>query len=231
MLNITRCSTRDVRRFAHQIYREHITSEKSFESTAQAIVQAIFNEFIRPDGSPLFGLLRIFRFAPRTQVPPEWMNKVDPDINIYLALAGTMGIEDNWCIRTKSQHRQVVPADSTVPSMIRAVFDQLGLRFGDSVETDLEIKRHEQSLLTRYFHIQHAAGSPYVPEQENFVERYGIKSMFGIGTVFVDGSTAYLMIGFTLEEIGEEEARKLSELIAFVGTALAARNEGVIWDS
>ena len=230
MLNLHTCAPEDVRMFARKLYEEHMATAETFEDAAQAMTKSVYDEFVRADGSPLFGLVRVFRFGPRNQLPPEWVDQVDKNVSYFLAVVGTMGIEEAWCDRKRSDGHQAIPADDAATPMVRAMFDQLGLKFGGDFERSLEVAQHEQSFLTRYFHVPVAAGSPYVPVQGEFVEQYGIASVFGVGTAFAGGDTAYTLIGFSREPLDKAEADKLSELGAFVGTALAAHNEGQIWN-
>jgi hypothetical protein len=88
----------------------------------------------------------------------------------------------------------------------------------------------EASLLTHFFFVPQALGSPFVPAQADFVEKYGIASVVGIGSGFLSKAT-YLALCFSTISISEEVAVKFAELASFVSTLLAIYDgKGVIWD-
>jgi hypothetical protein len=95
-------------------------------------------------------------------------------------------------------------------------------------EERLELK--QAAYMTNYFHVPQAPGSPFIPAQDEFVRPYGVQSVIGIGGEFVSQSF-YIALCFSKVAINEDDARKFTELSAFLSTMLAIYDgKGVLWN-
>ena len=229
MLDLYACTAEDVNEFAHQLYAANLESLHTFEDAAQVVVTAIYDTFRQPDGKPLFALVRVFRIGLRDELPPNVRDSVTDDTRYWLALAATVGLEEAWCDRTRSQKRQAIPADENLSPMFKAAMAQLGMNLGDEMML-ISTHDHEQSPHARFFLAPEAPHNPAVPDQDQFVLPYGIQSEVGMGSVFASGQCSYILVAFSLEPVSDDEAIKLSELVPFVGTLLAYYNDGPLWN-
>ncbi len=179
----------------------------------------------------MFALVRIFRFAPYDELTTELQSVASSDVQQWLALMSSTGVEWDWCDRHRSQGHRAIPADSPATPMLKAAFEQIGLRFGGENNGNiLEMHTHESAGWIKHFHVPVALDSPYVPDQEQFVVPYNIKSVVGIGSPFSDG-TAYMLISFSLSPIDTKNAEKFAILNPYIGTLLASFKRDQIWDS
>jgi hypothetical protein len=69
------------------------------------------------------------------------------------------------------------------------------------------------------FHVEHAEGSPLLPDQDRFVRPYGVRSAVGFGGVLPSGEL-YEVLGFARVPIDRATARTLRVLDLATRTAL-----------
>jgi two-component system, NtrC family, sensor kinase len=206
-------------------------SLKSFEQAAKLTVNQIYDTFAaagnekEADGSPkkAFALVRVFRFCKADDAPPE----VQPEAlqrgpnDTWLCLAATRGSLPEWSDRTRSAGHQLISLNTTSTPMLTAAFEQLGIIANTSRALDTgKVVMYASSLETRYFHVEKAPGSPFIPAQTEFVLPYGIKSVVGLGSPFISGS-GFMMLCFAKTEISTEAAWGFAQISPFVSTLLA----------
>lgn len=229
MIDLKRVTSLNLIGYGQFLYETMIAdSHILMESRAQTLAERLHADF-ETDGQPLFSLLRIFRFGPREDLSTELQAMALSEDRYWLALMGTYGEEPDWRDRRKSAAHQVIPADSYATPMLRAAFQQLGLSFGEDIQSEVfRLNGVRDSVLGRSFYIDQAAGSVYVPDQE-FVSRYNIQSVLGIGAP-LENSTACLLIGFTSIPLSGDEAATFGLLTPYLMTLLAATNQpGQLW--
>ncbi len=61
------------------------------------------------------------------------------------------------------------------------------------------------------FHVPEALGSPYIPAQKEFVERYGVRSVLGFGGLLGDGDL-FAVIMFARGPITTESAARFRNI-------------------
>jgi hypothetical protein len=69
------------------------------------------------------------------------------------------------------------------------------------------------------FHVEDAAGSPYIPAQEGFVDRYGIRSVVGFGGLLPSGDL-FGVILFCRVHVTLEAAERFRSLALDLKTCL-----------
>lgn len=190
----------------------------SFEDAAQLATEQIFNHFGKIDGRQPFALVRIFRITHYEHLPAELQPLADPQYENWLALMGTTGVEPAWCDRHQSQSHKLLPTQGDLTPMLQAAFEQIGLLEQPVPESNDFLQG--TAVMNRYFHVQEAPGSSYVPAQSEFVEPYGIQSVIGLGTRFLSTS-AYFMIAFSTVPVDTDAARALIGFSPFLSTLLA----------
>lgn len=229
MLILAQANEADIVAYGRELLQAYRNELDSLEAAAQVTAESIFKSFHTEKNSPLFALVRIFRFGPQADVPEELLSQTEVTSDYWLTLMGTYGVEENWCHRTRSVGHQLIPADSPATPMLREAFAQIGLKFGyTSAEGDLNLQGHRVLTVAKYFHVEEALGSKYIPDQDGFVVPYGIRSAVGIGTPFRDGSS-YMCIAFATETITARNASMFNNLNPFLGILLAPYNQARIW--
>ncbi len=224
MLNLMQVSDQEIRNFGQRLNNELRADCQTFEGAAQKACERIYGQFVFADHK-MFGLFRIFRLGKRDELPAEELVVADPAFEGWLALAGTMGLEPDWCSRFGSQGHRAIPIQAEMPPMLKAAFNQIDL---DPLQSrSIDIKDTES--LTRCFHVPIALDSPVIPAQDNFVKPYGIQSVIGLGSHFMDGS-AYMALGFSRYKIDAVLADKVIHLAPYLSTLLAYFNgRGALW--
>ena len=71
--------------------------------------------------------------------------------------------------------------------MIAQLIKELGLDLNALLRPSPDVVRELAGKRHGVFHVENALGSPYIPPQEDFVQRYGIKSVLGFGGMLPDG--------------------------------------------
>ena len=102
-----------------------------------------------------------------------------------LTLVATRGDEAEWDDRTRSRGHRAIPLPTTMALEQAPMIAQLFLQMGVELSKVLKAEPALFPDLTRksynVFHVPRAPGSPYIPAQEAFVQRYGIASVVGFG--------------------------------------------------
>lgn len=135
---------------------------------------------------------------------------IDPaPADLFLALLGTHGDAPEWADRTRSQGHRAIPLNrqtvTTVPMLARC-FQQIGFDL-DKVLQPKEAGIHIEGVSSGFglFHVEEAAGSPFVPAQDGFVKPHGVRSVVGCGTMLPNGAVS-IWIGFSRHSIAQQQA-------------------------
>jgi hypothetical protein len=194
-------------------FREINAEVVSMEEAAQALTDHLHRELVDEDGRPACALVRLYK--------THRFGDLDPDLQDFarrahggpvdeatrcLTLLGTTGDEPDWNDRRRSQGHAAIPlvsAEVVAQSpMIAALIGQLGLDVGEVVapEESRTMALHHRDY--DVFFVPTAPGSPMVPAQAGFVERYDIRSVVGCGGVLPSGDLFSLILfsRITLDE-------------------------------
>lgn len=229
MIVLSDASENEIAEFGRHLFISYRDSLATFEAAAQVCVRELYNTFRTQNDIPAFALVRLYRLCQFHELLPELQAIVNPhEDNRWMALFGTIGDEPAWCSRQQSKaHKAIVVGDRQSP-MLSAAFDQLGLNNASARGNTVAMR--EASLMTRYFLVEKAAGSPHIPAQEAFVHRYGIESVIGLGSLFVSGAF-YLALCFSKVRISQEDAQKFASLSSFISTLIATYDgKGALWN-
>jgi hypothetical protein len=137
-----------------------------------------------------------------------------------LTLMASAGDEPAWNdVRQSAGHRAIPllspEAVDRLP-MVAQLVRQLGLEVDQLLESDPAVIMDMQQQTFNVFHVQDAAGSPFIPAQAGFVDRYGIRSVLGFGSLLPTGDL-FAIILFSRAPITRETAQLFRPL------ALAAK--------
>ena len=126
-----------------------------------------------------------------------------------LVLLATAGDEPSWNSRQLSRGHQAIPLPSVQiveqAPMIAQLIHQLGLDLASVVEPGGGVVGELGGKTYNVFFVQEALGSPAIPAQDEFVLRYGIRSVVGCGGIHLTGDL-YAAILFSKVAVPRESA-------------------------
>jgi hypothetical protein len=228
MIEINKINESNATAFGRVLFNDE-TVYSSFETLSQVVVKKIYDEFQQADGSPAFALVRIYRLTQLKELPEEIKPLVDVQRERWMCLMGTYGKEEAWQSRHTSQGHKALNIGADQSPMLSAALYQLGLDVGvEYPKPALDMSMDNATFMTRYFHVEKAPGSPFIPAQDPFVKPYSIQSVVGIGNGFVSKSS-YVLLAFSQANISDQQARDFSQLAPFVGALLARYDAKKIW--
>ncbi len=204
---------------------------ESMEAACQRVARWIFEGFGDAEtGERGCVLVRVYKTHLLGGLPPELQTFVSDSggdeallpATRCLVLLGTVGVEPSWCARTASRGHQAIalPSREAVARlpMVAQLVSQLGIDVAQLLTPSppLLIGAAEQPY--NVFHVENAVGSPHIPAQD-FVARYGVRSVLGCGGQLPDGEL-YAAILFSRVPIGRETAEAFKPLTLALKLAL-----------
>ena len=108
-----------------------------------------------------------------------------------LTLMATVGQAAAWNSRFLSQGHRAVPLPSPEivekAPMIAQLIKELGLELSSLLEPSPDVVKALAGKRHGVFHVEMLSGSPYIPAENEFVEKFGIRSVLGFGGVLASG--------------------------------------------
>jgi hypothetical protein len=201
--------------------------QPNMEAAAKRVCRFLYDELSGPDGNRACALVRCYkthkfgvlprdlqRFA-RRSLPDATETPVVLDAMRCLTLIATVGDEAAWNERYLSSGHQAIPLVSPKmverAPMIAQLIRQFGLDLADVVQPSEEVMRNLAGKTYGVFHVETAAGSPYIPAQAPFVERYSIRSVLGFGGSLDDGDL-FAVILFSRVQVTADVADRFRTL-------------------
>jgi hypothetical protein len=215
--------------------RKSVGDESSLEEASQTFVQNLYEELA--GGA---ALVRMYVTLPAAKLPPAeraFAERVarqgrgpssvgdGPDLvadeTRVLTLLGTYGVVPSWCDRRSSRGHRAIPlldagfVDSL--PMIARLLAELGVDLGGLADSAIFARR----LIGGYigvFHVEDAAvavdaqGRNIIPAAD-FIAEHGIRTVFGMGTAFLDGSVAACIV-FARELMTRTQAERFGGLMS-----------------
>jgi hypothetical protein len=198
------------------------------EQAAQTLVATLAEEFPQS-----VVLARIFCTVPFDALPPanrrfaermaeaagaeSGLRTVTP----VLSLLGTFGVEREWCDRRRSRGHLSVPLISEafvqeIPMIARLLSD-LGIPLGDIGTSSGPTIEKTMARAAGLFHVEAAEatdprGRRIIASRE-FVSKYGVASVFGIGSAYVSGQVVVIIV-FSREVVPRSAAEPFLSLVA-----------------
>jgi hypothetical protein len=203
------------------------------QDVAARVVEYFYDGFRVPaTGERAFVLARCFQTCAYARMPLSYRDAADrllaetvsqPDMRC-LTLLATRGHKSLWNDPATSSDHMAIPLPSVEvvrrAPMIARMLEQLGMPVEDFVATTAtpELLMQKQRNFN-VFHIARAAGSPFVPVQEEFVKAYGVRSVVGLGGVFPTGEFFAVLL-FARVAVSHEVAMLFRTLALSVKLAL-----------
>jgi hypothetical protein len=171
----------------------------TLESSAQRVCRFLYDELTDREGKRQCALVRCYK--------THEFASLDPDLQAFaraameggnpwpsmkcLTLMSSVGETVAWNSRFLSRGHRAIPLPSPEivekAPMIAQLIKELGLDLTALLLPSPEIVRELAGKRHGVFHVENAVGSPYIPAQEEFVLRYGIKSVLGFGGILPNG--------------------------------------------
>jgi two-component system, NtrC family, sensor kinase len=176
--------------------RQAARSASSLESAATAVVGYLFGAFRDPlSGDPQLALARFYQTVPYRELEPDLrgfakaaLGTAPRDEGVKcLTLLATAGVEEAWNDRHQSRGHRAIPLASARmvhrAPMIAQLIEQMGMDVEHLLQTDRTLVPDADGRTYNIFYVDHAAGSPYIPAQADFVVPFKIESVVGFGGI------------------------------------------------
>lgn len=211
VFDLARFQLSDLTRLGAQL-RAIGAGARSMEDVSQRVVRLLYDVLAdRPSGGRACLLVRLYLTASLAALDDDlrtFATTLMPDQSLTgqtrcLTLMATAGDEPRWNDRRQSAGHRVIPLPSpqvvhSIP-MIAQLLKQLGLDVATVVAPDRTLVLELEQRTYNVFFVPDAVGSPFIPAQEDFVRRYGVRSVLGFGGLFPTGDVfAVLMFTRTL---------------------------------
>jgi hypothetical protein len=112
--------------------------------------------------------------------------------------------------------------------MISQLIVQFGLDIADVVKPEATLMLELEQRTFNVFHVEEAAGSPFVPAQQDFVVPFGIRSVLGFGGMLPDGNLIAIIM-FSKVRIPREKADMFKTLSLSAKLAVLPFADGTIF--
>ena len=220
--------------------RRTVRSAESLEGAAGLIVRYLYDHCVTPAGDRSCALVRFYKthrygaMAPALQrFAAAQLGDIPPRASMRcLTLLATVGDEPEWNARQRSKGHQAIPLPSAeavqAAPMILQLVKELGLDVETLVSSASPQVRGTDARTYDVFHVEQALGSPFIPAQREFVERYGVASVVGFGGLLRSGELFVLML-FSRETIPVRSATRFRTIALDVRSSLFAFDDAQTW--
>jgi hypothetical protein len=216
--------------------REAPTGAPTFELAAQRVCRFLYDELRDADGERQCALVRCYKTNAFGSLEPKLQEFVRTAMGLRqpsaamkcLTLMATVGQTAAWNSRHQSRGHQAIPLPSPEivekAPMIAQLIKEFGLEISNVIQPSPEVVRELAGKRHGVFHVENALGSPYIPAQEEFVVRHGIRSVLGFGGLLMNGDL-FAVILFTTVQVSPAAADRFRTLALDVKSGLSRYNE------
>ncbi len=204
----------------------------TMEEAARNVVNFLYECFRTPQtGDPCWALVRCFITHRFTLLPADLRaiaaslmadKPITSDLCCLILLA-SRGDDPAWNSRHTSKDHQAIPLPTeeivAQAPMIARLVHQMGMDVGQVIQPCRDLLVDLEQHTFNVFHVEDAVGSEYIPAQQTFVARYGVKSALGFGGVLPSGEL-FAVIMFAKVKINRETAELFKTLALSVKLAL-----------
>jgi hypothetical protein len=237
MTRIQESEPRTIREIARSVQR--VTRDcATLEEAVQRYTELLFQQF-----TDSFVLVRMFATGFYRDLPAvnrgfvadlaasSGVGAAIHDETLTLSLLGTSGVEPEWNDRRQSRGHVGIPLVSAafvdaIP-MVARLLSELGLGFDWLDQGGPELVVKTLGSVSGVFHVADAAtavddqGRKIIPAQD-FVAKYGVRTVFGIGGAYIGTPTFLVAIYFCRDEVTRAQAE---EFVAHINRIKASTME------
>jgi PAS domain S-box-containing protein len=223
--------------------RRAAESASSMEEAARAIVQSLYRNLASVEnGEPNCALVRCFKTHRFGLLPAELAAVARKGLNEgpanhelrCLTLLATAGQLPKWNDRRQSVGHRAIPLASVEiverAPMIASLIRQMGLGIEAALYPDSQLILDADQHAFNVFHVEHAEGDPSIPAQQDFVQKYGIRSVLGFGGLLPSGDL-FAVILFSKIRVRRETAALFRTIALGVKLALLPYTQGRVFDA
>jgi len=204
--------------------RETAADAPTLESSAQRVCRFFYDELTDRAGQRQCALVRCYKTHEFASLEPDLqsfaraamgLENPKPDMKC-LTLMATVGETAAWNSRFLSRGHRAIPLPSPEivekAPMIAQLIKELGLDLSEVLRPSPDVVRELAGKRHGVFHVENAVGSPYIPAQEEFVKRYGVKSVLGFGGMLPNGElfAVILFANVTVSAASADRFRSLA---------------------
>ena len=221
--------------------REVASGAASLEASALRTCRFLYDELHGPDVPRACALVRCYK--------THSFGTLEPDLQAFargilgdetprptmkcLTLMATVGQSAAWNSRHLSRSHRAIPLPSPEivekAPMISQLVKELGVELSTVLQPSPEVVKEMAGKRHGVFHVENALGSPYIPAQQDFVVRYGIKSVLGFGGLLFTGDL-FAVILFSTVHVPAATADRFRTLALDVKSAFSRFNEANVFN-
>ena len=221
--------------------REALVGAPSLEESARRTCRFLYDELHGPDVPHACALVRCYKTHAFGALEPElqsfargMLGSETPRPRMKcLTLMGTAGESASWNSRHLSRGHRAIPLPSPgiveKAPMIAQLIKELGVELKAVLLPSPELVKELAGKSYGVFHVENALGSPYIPAQEDFVVRYGIKSVVGFGGLLFTGDL-FAVILFSTLRVPSTAADRFRTIALDVKAAFSRFNEETVFN-
>lgn len=222
--------------------REASTGAPTLEAAAQRVCRFLYDELTGPDTQRACALVRCYKTHPYGLLEPDLQRFAKKQMKgteeprstmKCLTLLATVGQHAAWNSRFLSLGHRTIPLPSPEivekAPMISQLIKEFGLELGALLQPSAEVVKELAGKRHGVFHVEDAAGSPYIPAQQEFVEKYGIRSVLGFGGVLASGDL-FAVILFSTVHVPATAAQRFRTLALDVKSSFSKFNEANVFN-
>lgn len=179
--------------------RETVSGAPTLEASAQRTCRFLYDELLGSDGQHACALVRCYKTHSFGALEPELQDFARGVLGTEtprpsmkcLTLMATVGQSAAWNSRHLSRGHRAIPLPSPEivekAPMISQLIKELGLELSTVLQPSAEVVKELAGKRHGVFYVENALGSPYIPAQQEFVVRHGIRSVLGFGGMLFTG--------------------------------------------
>jgi hypothetical protein len=221
--------------------REANAGAKTLEASAQRTCRFLYDELHGPDTPHACALVRCYKTHSFGALEPDLqsfargvLGEEEPRASMKcLTLMATVGQSAAWNSRHLSRAHRAIPLPSPEivekAPMISQLIKELGVELKVVLQPLPEIVKELAGKGHGVFHVEEALGSPYIPAQQDFVVRYGIRSVVGFGGLLFTGDL-FAVILFSTVHVPSTAADRFRTLALDVKSAFSRYNEANVFN-
>ena len=221
--------------------RETATGAPTLEASAQRVCRFLYDELRDPNGERQCALVRCYKTHAFGSLEPDLqafaravmgMEQPRPTMKC-LTLMATVGQTAAWNSRHLSRGHRAIPLPSPEiveqAPMISQLIKELGLELTSVLQPSPDVVRRLAGKRHGVFYVENALGSPYIPAQQDFVVRFGIRSVIGLGGMLATGDL-FAVILFATVPVSPGSADRFRTLALDVKGGFSRFNDSNIFN-
>ncbi len=231
MFDLTKFSLQDMSEIGDALQQLELKA-RNIDELSDMMVQYFFDNLVDTQtGEKSSVLVRFFMTYPYSSLDAELQlsadkmlgsKPVDQDMKC-LKLLATAGVQQEWNSIIHSKDHRVLPLQNEdmlkKNIMVHHFIHQMGMDVSNVLNPDPNLSAELEGRVFNVYHVPDAIGSPYIPAQEEFVVRFGVKSAMGFGGMLPTGNLFALLI-FSKTKIPRDTANLFKNIALNVRMAL-----------